>query len=198
MKIDFELKRKIFHLFFGTAILLLIYYKILSLLMLSGLMLIAIILSAIASRRRLPVISFLLKEFDRNEKIPGKGGLTFLTGILIVWLLFKNSPDIVLASTAVLTYGDSFSSIFSKYIGRTKHPFSKHKLLEGTIAGIIASFLSAMFFVSAAEALICSITAMAVEAISIKRKEFFLDDNITIPITAALTLAIIRLIYGFL
>ncbi|MBN2458439.1 hypothetical protein JXB31_04895 [Candidatus Woesearchaeota archaeon] len=191
-----ELRRKILHICTGLIISALIYLGLLKPWMLIVIILLGFILSLISARIKLPFISYMLEMFDRKERIPGKGALTFIIGITLVWILFYESLDIALASIMILTFGDAFSSIFSRYLGRIKHPFSDFKLLEGTIAGVIAGVLSAVLFVSFLEAVTGSLIAMTIEAVGIRLGERIIDDNITIPLSAGLSIFALRIFLG--
>ena len=65
------------------------------------------------------------------------------------------------------------------------HP---EKLLEGTIAGIVAATLSASLFVPFTFALIASTVVMILEAIEIEY--FKIDDNFFIPIVSGILLSL--------
>jgi len=191
---ELEFRRKLFHIGIGLLILGLIYWDILKLWMLLLVLIFGFILSLLNKRYKMPFFRQMLRLFDREEKIPGKGALTFILGIILVWAIFINHMDIVYASVIILTLGDALSSMFSRYFGRTKHPFSDYKFLEGTIAGIIASSLGAMLFVSVIEAVIASVIALIIEAIGVKIGEEFIDDNITIPLSAGAVIFVIQIL----
>jgi dolichol kinase len=78
--------------------------------------------------------------------------------------------------------------------GRKKHPLNNSKLLEGSIAGTVAGFLTAWIFVAWWQALIAAVVAMTIEALEIKIYEWDLDDNLTIPVVAAAVIFVLQLI----
>ena len=192
IKIDFEIKRQIFHIYLGLTLIFLIHKDILNWFSLLLIITFGALVSFISAKINIPVISWFLDNFERPEvrkKFPGKGALSFFIGVFLVVLLFPK--DIALASIMILTLGDSISHLIGKYFGKTKI-MSKTKLLEGTIAGIIIGFLGAILFVSYLEAFLASLIAMIVEAIEIKY--FRIDDNISIPVVAGLVIFLVRLI----
>jgi dolichol kinase len=191
-----EFRRKILHILFGFSLIVLIYFGLIRLWHLAIIFLFGFAVSMASKRFKLPVIYKMLNIFDREEKfMPGKGVLSFILGVMIVWAAFFRNKDIVLASIFILTLGDAFSSLFSRYYGRIKMPFSDYKLLEGYIIGVIAGFIGAVLFVSVLEAFIGSAVGMLIEAIGIKLGKEYIDDNLTIPITAGAVIYLIRIVF---
>ena len=107
-------------------------------------------------------------------------------------LLF--AKEIAMASIMILALGDSVSHIYGLYFGKIKHPLSKAKFLEGTIAGFFAGFIGALVFLPWHEAFFASLAAMIAEAIEIKIGAEQFDDNLVIPFVAGAAVWIIRLI----
>jgi dolichol kinase len=187
-----EIKRKCFHLFAGIAIILLIYFDILNALIAGIVLLVAIILSLISKKYKIPVIRPLLDQFDRRKDIknfPGKGAVFFVLGVFLVLLLFEK--DVALASIAILAVGDSIAPLVGQY-GIMEHPLSKKKMLEGTIAGGILAFLAAMIFISWQQAAWASLFAMIAEGIRVEVSGNPIDDNISMPLVAGAVIWIIR------
>lgn len=190
-----ELNRQLFHIVFGLLIVLLFYLDILTKLILLSAIIIALIFSVLSRKYKIPFIYWWLKNFEREEnlkKFPGKGVIYYLTGTLLVMVFFQK--DIALASIMVLVFGDSFSHLVGAYYGTIKHPFSNKKFLEGAIAGIIFGFVGAVIFVKPLEAFLASLIAMVVEGFELKLGMEQIDDNIVIPIVAAVVIWLLRLI----
>ena len=101
--------------------------------------------------------------------------------------------DIASASIIILAFADSASYIFGVRFGRTEHPFTTKKFIEGMVAGIIAGFIAASIFVPWYEALIASTVAMIAEGIEIKVGLTDVDDNIVMPVAAAFAIWVLRL-----
>lgn len=182
-----ELKRQAFHLLFGIILVILYKTKVLTINSLFIIFLIGFITSFISLRCRVPVISWFLKNFEREEDLkchPGKGILMYVAGALLVLLLFEENT--ALAAIMVLAAGDSVSHIFGKHFGKYRFKTSKH--LEGTVAGIFFASLAASMFVDPVKAFIGSTVAMATEAIELKIGKVIFDDNLAIPVIAGLAI----------
>ena len=191
-----ELGRQIIHLGVGLSLVGLFYIDLLSPLALFLAIVAGILASIISKRAKLPIFSFFLEHFEREEQkksFPGKGMIFFFIGALLVIKLFER--DIALASLMVLALGDSVSHVFGEEYGQTKNIFNgkSKKLLEGTIAGTIAGFLGAMIFVPFPLALFGSAAAMIAEVIKIDLNEYTLDDNLVVPLIAGTIMLLVRM-----
>jgi len=187
-----EIKRQPIHILSGLLIIALLYYDLLSPLILSALVIISVIASILIKKTRPKVIYRLLQFVEREENlehIPGKGLIAYLAGVLVVVTLFDK--DIALASIMILALGDSISRLVGPF-GRIRHPFNNAKFIEGVIAGMIAASLGSMLFVKPYEAIAASFFAMLIEGIDLKVSRFKVDDNITIPIISAVVIWAIR------
>ncbi len=187
----FEIRRQAFHLTFGVSAALIIYYNLVDWRFFAFMLAIGMILSLASTKTRLPIVSWFLETFERKKSIPGKGALLMTAGILLSLLLFEKS--VAVASIMILAVGDSVSHPAGKLLGRTKHPFNKRKLLEGTIIGFVLAAVAAMPFVRVHEALIGAGIAMTVESFEIKIGKTIIDDNLTIPLIAGAAITLIRL-----
>ncbi len=191
-----ELKRQLFHMLFGVAFVLLFYFELITLRHLFLLIIIAILLSFLAQKRPLPGLSWFLHRFERGQDLvlfPGKGLIFYMIGIFFALLI---APlDIALAAIMILAFGDSISHLAGLHLGRTKHPFTDKKNLEGMLAGIVAGFIGAIYFVEWYEALAAAVVAMLIEGIDWKLGFHKIDDNLLIPIGACLIILMIRGIF---
>jgi dolichol kinase len=117
----------------------------------------------------------------------------FFAGVLLVIKLFPK--DIALASIMVLTFGDSISHLVGERFGRIKNIFNgrSRKLFEGTIAGTLAGFFAAVFFVPVPEAFLGSAVAMIAEVIQIDLNHYPLDDNLFVPLAAGTVMFLVRI-----
>ena len=193
-RIKLEIKRQPIHILSGLLIIALLYYDLLSPLILSALVIISVIASILIKKTRPKVIYRLLQFVEREENlehIPGKGLIAYLAGVLVVVTLFDK--DIALASIMILALGDSISRLVGPF-GRIRHPFNNAKFIEGVIAGMIAASLGSMLFVKPYEAIAASFFAMLIEGIDLKVSRFKVDDNITIPIISAVVIWILRIL----
>ena len=191
----FEWNRQLFHIFLGTGIVALLVYDIIDKNKILIIIIIGLVLSYISKKIKMPVVYPLLQKFERKEdikKFPGKGIIFYFIGVFVALLLFPK--DIAMASIMVLALGDSISHLYGLHFGKTKHPFSKTKFFEGTIAGIIFGFIGAFVFLPWHEAFLASLAAMVVEAIEIKTGTKQVDDNLIMPFVAGAAVWLVRLI----
>ena len=188
-----EIGRKLLHLLFGVSIIILLIYNFITAKILFYILTFGIFLSLLSMKINIPIFSWFLRNFERTEKekIPGKGILFFLAGSLLVLKLFP--IDIALASISILTFADSLSFLFGRFLGKTRCGLNYLKNWEGIIFGILIGTIFSMFFVSFPEAFIASFFAMLVEAVEIKVSEENLDDNLLIPLVAGTAVYLFRI-----
>lgn len=193
--IKFEWGRQIFHISLGIFIVILLLYKLIDEKIVLTTAITGLIFSYLSRKIRIPVVYQLLQKFERKDdikKFPGKGIIFYFTGVYISLLFFPK--DIAMASIMVLAMGDSISHLFGIHYGKTKHPLSKIKFLEGTVAGFAAGFLGALVFLPWHEAFFSSLAAMIFEAVEIKVGTKQIDDNLTVPFVAGAAVWVIRLL----
>ena len=202
----FERNRQLFHIFLGMGIVVLLMYGILGYditvlgiiiryVDILGIMILGFLLSYLSKKIKIPVIYQLLQKLERNEELerfPGKGTIFYFIGVFVSLILFPK--DIAMASIMVLALGDSVSHMYGIHYGRTSHPLSKTKFLEGTIAGFVAGFIGALVFLPWHEAFFASLAAMIVEAIELKIGAQQVDDNLIVPFAAGAAVWAIRMI----
>lgn len=110
--------------------------------------------------------------------------LLFALGILLSLTLYPK--QVGFAAITILTLGDGTAKIMGKKFGVTHFPYNKAKKLEGTVAGIIASTMGCLLFVSPYKAVIVSTICMIIESVPLP-----INDNILIPLIAGLLFIII-------
>ncbi len=186
-----EFRRQAFHAMLGIVIVLLVLVGFLTAKRLLLMVIMGAVISGISVKCRIPLISWFLDNFDRkDEKIPGKGAIFYILGCLIVLALFPQR--IALASILVMALGDSFATIVGFHFGKIKS--ITRKTLEGFFAGSFAGFIGAVLFVDYFSALAGSLAAMFFEMLEIRLGSKVIDDNIMVPLTAALVMWIIVLL----
>lgn len=194
MGIDkFEWNRQLFHIFLGIGLVALLKYGFIGKNLILIIIITGLLLSYLSKKLRIPVIFNLLEIFERSadiKKFPGKGIIFYFIGTYIVLLLF--SKEIAMASIMVLALGDSVSHLYGLHYGKIKHPLSKTKFLEGTIAGFVAGFIGALLFAKPLEAFFASLTAIIVETIEIKIGTQQVDDNLIVPFVAGTVIWLMR------
>jgi len=191
-----EVKRQLFHMFFGIFFVILLLYGFVDGLILFFLIVIGIIISFVSKKHKIPIIYWFLKRFERKKDIdtfPGKGVIFYLIGIFLVVSFF--SLDIALPAILILAFGDSISTMFGIRFGKVSHPFTDKKTLEGLLAGFFAGFLGALYFLPWPQAIVASSFAMLAEGIEIKVGLEAVDDNIIIPLVAAISVFLFRFLF---
>ena len=180
-----ELRRQALHLCFGIFLVSMLYFHMFNIYSLIAIFLGGCILSFLCKRYRVPLASWVMDKFERPENryvFPGKGPIFFMLGSMIVVYFFP--LKIALASIMILTLGDAVSHVFGKLLSRRTY---KHlKSVEGTVAGIAFSFFGALLFVNVFAALFGSLLSMGLETIKMEG----IDDNLLIPIVAALIMSL--------
>tara|TARA_Y100000310_G_scaffold213611_1_gene214559 strand:+ start:4450 stop:5040 length:591 start_codon:yes stop_codon:yes gene_type:complete len=179
----FELRRQIFHILVGIAIILGVlfipYAKIIGLIVLifGGLM------SFMTGKFHIPIISNSLNLFERqcNVRVPGRGVLFFFVGSLLVLQLF--SLDIALASIMILTFADPISHFIGQHFGKTIL-LNKRKYLEGSFWGVLIGGGFASFFIHPLLAFSGAFIAMFLESVELAMAGETIDDNLLIPLVA--------------
>jgi len=190
-----ELRRQMFHICFGIALVVLLNFNILNISSLLVLLLFGVLLSMLSKRFRIPVIYWFLRRFERDDcinKFPGRGIIFYITGALIVLLLFERK--IALASMMILALGDPVSH-FAGQFGRIGHPLNSKKFIEGAAAGFMVAWLGAILFVNVWQAFLGSLIAMVVEGLEIKLGREQIDDNIVMPLTAGAVIWLVGMLF---
>jgi len=185
VKSKLELRRQIAHLLIGMLIVFLMELKLMTPNILIITLLIGAVISIIYRYRPIPVIHEILVALERPEDIatfPGRGPFFLILGSLLAMLLFP--IDIAKGAITVLAVGDSISHLVGRYFGKTKVPFSKNKMLEGTVVAIVLSTFTALLFVDFPKAFIASLITISLESIYPEKISRYLDDNLVIPLLA--------------
>jgi dolichol kinase len=182
-----EFRRQFLHFFFGSIVILsIILIGTTNFLIANTLILVLGYLISIKIKKgfKLPLIKNFLDYAGRSaeKQIPGKGALTFFIGTLIAGILFYNNQLIFIGAIIPLVFGDSTSTIIGKFFGKIE--LYKGKTLEGSIAGILISFLFLSVLFSYSTALIAATAGMATEYLPI-------EDNYTIPIATGIALMLL-------
>lgn len=187
-----ELKRKILHILIGITALFLIIYSIVTPFIIFIILIMGILTSLLSLKFKIPIISFFLDNFERQEdrnKLPGRGIIFAVVGSLLALQLFER--NIALASIIILIFADPISHLVGKLFGKTRSFLDKRKNIEGHLAGAVISSLLAMFFVHPILAIAGSLAAMLFESIIIEIQKIELDDNLIIPLAAGTAMFLI-------
>jgi dolichol kinase len=182
-----EIIRKIIHIVFGIAILSGFYFLEWGIFirLLFILSLVVVLLTLLHLKFRIKAIEYFTKE--EEKKFPLKGLLFFVAGSVLVMYIF--TKNIALASITILTFGDSVSCLASYFGSRYKlNPFRRYKSLFGSICGFVVAFLFCLIFIDPLSALVGSFFGMLAESLTIKLGESDADDNLIMPLVAAIAM----------
>ena len=83
-----------------------------------------LILSILSRKYKIPILNWLLQNFERKEnvkKFPGKGFIFYLIGVLLTLAFFP--MDIAMPAILVLAFADSIGHLFGIRYGKIKHPY---------------------------------------------------------------------------
>ncbi len=189
-----EFRRKTFHLVSGTVIAALLWVGVIDgfLLMGATFLLMGISLLFKGERMRWQFMHWLLHLLEREQfrkKSPGKSAIYFFLGSSLVALFFP--VNIAVASILILAFGDSLSCLIGYHFGKIITPLHPKKTIEGPLAAIIISTIVASLFVPFWMALAASSVALILEMPRWVIFGWHVDDNLIIPVVAAIVLSIL-------
>jgi uncharacterized protein (TIGR00297 family) len=132
------------------------------------------------------------------------GILFYPAAVLLLILVFPRRPDIVAASWGILAFGDGVATLAGRRFHSAPLPWNREKTVLGTtaffIAGTAAALLLAGWSASALPApppllyLWAAPPAAALAAAFVETIPVRLDDNLSVPATAAAVLWILSLV----
>ncbi len=177
----FELRRKLFHLFFGLFLIFILFYsgRIILITFLCVFLFFGIIMIFLMQKgRKIPIADWLEEKFERkNVRFPGYGAFWYVVGALLLALFLGNCYEIA-AAIVTLAAGDSAATIFG-ILGTHPIPHNRRKTLEGSLAFFVFS-LPACLFVGEIGIALAAIAAI-MESLDTR-----VDDNLLVPVTAIL------------
>ncbi len=147
---------------------------------------------------------------EENKVGYSKGMLSYPVSVFILIIIFP--LPIAISQWAALSIGDGFATLFGRFLGKRKLPYSKDKTYAGSLSFLImASFGSFFFFwwtqgnaeassflwagsplldtivgMGAAEVFLVCVLSTAVAAFVESLPIPFFDDNITAPLMGAI------------
>lgn len=189
-EISIELTRKSIHLLIAFVPALLALSKDLTIVILAaGTASYAIFETLRMKGIRVPLISALTAKAARLRDV-GRfvlGPVTLGLGALLSVLLFGPVPASI--AVYILAFGDSFSSLVGKILGRVRMPFTRGKSVEGSIICFATSLLSAFVMTGrTGPSLIIAAVSTFIEALPTKDW-----DNILLPLAAGATASLLGL-----
>jgi dolichol kinase len=176
---SFELRRKLFHFFFGLFLIFILIYSgrrnliiFLSFVLIMG----CILIFMMRQGRKIPIADWFEEKFEReNVRFPGYGAFWYVVGTLLLALSLSSANEIA-AAIVTLAAGDSAATIFG-IRGRHPLPYNRIKTVEGSVAFFVFSLPTCLFVGWMGVAL----AALATMAESLDTS---VDDNLLIPVSA--------------
>jgi uncharacterized protein (TIGR00297 family) len=162
----------------------------------------AVILAAIAVAFNMWLLRRLTRgrlhrPTELDEPLPG-GIVFYPTSVLLLLLLIPSRPDIVAAAWGIMAGGDGAATLVGRRAGGPRIPWNREKSVAGTTAFVIFGGAAGAFLAwwcrpvvipppfpwfSIGAPLVAAVAAAAVETLAIR-----LDDNLSVPASAALVL----------
>lgn len=193
-----ETRRQIVHIAMAGFAVLLRYF---SWNQAAGLALLALVFNAFALSAVAPAI---VRPSDRGGVRAGV--LFYPLSILVLVLLFSSRLDIVAAAWGIMAFGDGFATLAGTWLDGARLPWNPRKTWSGLVAFVLAGSIggvalglwvapsvvpvpSTLFSVAAP--LMAAVVAAFVESIPIE-----LDDNISVPASAAAVLSFAGHVHG--
>lgn len=195
-----ELRRKIIHIIVGIVLIgsALFFQNIDAIFWVSIALLIPATLFYLItkwfSHTKIGQLAFHSVEREQGHHTNGVGGITYILGVILSYIIFGFNPSIVIVSIIVLAFGDGFASYFGMRFGKHKINIEGHtKTLEGTLAGVVAATLVSLMFVDFFYALATVSLTMIIELVGIRIKGKEVPDNIYLPLVSGAILYILIL-----
>jgi uncharacterized protein (TIGR00297 family) len=193
-----ETLRQWIHIAFGAAALLLPFLHWYQ----------AVILAAVAVIFNIRLLrrvagDRLHRPLELQQAVP-TGLVLYPTSILLMLLMLPGRPDIVAAAWGILAVGDGAATLVGHRYGVRTWPWNRQKSVLGSLALVIAGGTAGAFlcwwcrpviipppylWFSAAAPLAAALVAAAVETVPIR-----LDDNLSVPLSAAAALWALSLV----
>src|SRR4029453_17229067 len=139
----------------------------------------------------------LHRPIELQQAVPA-GLVLYPTSILLLLLLFPGRPDIVAGAWGVLAVGDGAATLAGRRYGVRKWPWNPQKTVAGTVVLALAGGMTGAFLCWWCRAIIMpppylwfslgAPMAAAVVAAAIETVPIRLDDNLSVPLSAAAVL----------
>jgi uncharacterized protein (TIGR00297 family) len=183
-----EIRRQITHILAGAFALLL---RWLTVTQAAAVAIAAIIFNLLV----LPRVSRNVFRPGDLERVAESGVVIYPIAVLGLILLFPRRPDIAAASWAILAAGDGLATLVGAHVRSPKLPWNRDKSVAGLVAGAIGAAAAGAFLAHwtslgmsvppPAWFLYAAPAAAAVAAAFVETVPIRLNDNISVPFTAA-------------
>ena len=139
----------------------------------------------------------LHRPIELQQAVPA-GLVLYPTSLLVLLLMLPSRLDVVAGAWGILAVGDGAATLVGRRWGTVRWPWNSRKSVAGSMALILAGGAAAMFlcwwcrstvvpppylWFSISAPIVAAIVAAAAETVPIR-----LDDNVSVPITAAAAL----------
>lgn len=192
-----EVGRQLIHMLTGIGFIIVIFLSgRYAALVFAALLALAVFASVLIKRSNISQkTSGVFRRLGRPgiQTVKLQGTILLLSGVLVTLLFFPR--DIVYASVAIVSFGDSVATVVGVLIGKHRLPYSESKTVEGTLSGLAAAFGGALLFVTPFQAFVGATGGMFMESVislqTVKQAsltgvlKFFLNDNFLIPVFSA-------------
>lgn len=189
-----ELKRKLIHLLQVPGVMFYVYLlhtysQRVALLVAVGIFVVLVKLEYLRIEYGVPVPKVFRFLMRKREEKNFSGIIYFTISIIICFAIFDYTIAIV--SLLFVAFGDFSSALFGIAFGKKK--LRKNKTYVGFVAGLVANFMVAAFFLINQPILLIPmvLTGSLVELTTHK-----LDDNLTIPVLSGFVGQMIAIIFG--
>lgn len=153
---------------------------------------IGLLLSWLTQQKKIPMIGKFLQMFDRprDAGFPGRGAFYYLLGVFLCIMLFPYDHEIAYSAILILAVGDSLNHLLADATSwkilfpHIKLPWNTNKSILGVTLGVLAGTIAAQFFIPIPVAFAASTIALLAETIPFRIKNFYIDDNLTVPLIA--------------
>lgn len=181
---DLEFRRQSFHFCTGFLCVFAHWTNFLRMRYLFVFLILGLIISFISQKRNVPIVSSVLKQFDRprDKKFPGRGAFYFFLSVFICLFIFP--VKIAYASILILSVGDSLNHLFTNGFKTIHLPWNRRKNILGVFLGIAFGTFAAQFFVPFLPAFFASFVSIFAETIRFKIGKYYVDDNLFVPLLA--------------
>ncbi|HEX9426918.1 MAG TPA: DUF92 domain-containing protein [Candidatus Polarisedimenticolia bacterium] len=129
---------------------------------------------------------------DERRHPWSSGIVIYPFSVLLLLVLFRNRMEVAAAAWGVLAAGDAAAGAFGRWRGRRALPWNHRKTMEGSVAFAIAAGVAAAVLLIWMGRPPLQATALAIPtalfAAVIESLPWRLDDNLTVPLLAALFL----------
>lgn len=183
-----ELRRQSVHILLGLFFLAGIAYNFFF--WWSFLFLIVMAIPIVFFAEKIPLVHVhkMLSVLDRkNPFFPGFGAFSFVFSFALITLLFP--VEIALPALVIMVVGDGIATLIGHYSGRYALPWNKKKTWEGSLVGVLTAMTAAGLFLPLSLALASAAVALLVESLPLPYP--LLDDNVLMPLAAALLLLLV-------